>query len=160
VASDHQAFDSTGRISGVERDTAGPFEEHAKDDSRFQASQGRSNAVVHTAPKRHMAAKERPIEVDLVGVIELGRIPVGRSPQQEHRGTARNLDVPERCRLGDESHQKTEWGFESKCFLDECWNEVRLPSQSILEISVVGEQPNRITEQARGGLTSRAQEGV
>jgi hypothetical protein len=114
VTSDHQAFDSPGCIASVKGDAASPFQQPGHNDSRFQASQRRSDAVVNASAEGYVAAKHGTIEDDLVGVIELSRISVGRPPQQEDGGTSSNLGAPERCCLGHGPHQKAEWGFEAK----------------------------------------------
>ena len=68
-------------------------EELADDDLRLQTSERCTDTEVRALAKGDVALAARAIQPKVVGVIEMGRIPVGRTPQQHKAGACAEIDA-------------------------------------------------------------------
>src|SRR5262245_38156772 len=62
----------------------GRLEQLRQDDVRLEASERRADAEMDAASEREVVLRSGSIEQHLVGSLVLGRIPVRRTPEQQH----------------------------------------------------------------------------
>jgi len=113
VASDHKAVGPTRRAFAVKSDTSSPLEKHAENDARLDTGEGSPDAVVDTASERHVASRNLPLEIDLVGSFENRRVAVSGAPQQQDGGSGRDIDSTECGVPGRDTHVVAERRFEA-----------------------------------------------
>ena len=127
---------------------------------RLDAGEGRPDAVVDAAPERHMVARHLPLEIDLVGSFELGGVAVGGAPEQQHRGAGRDVDAAERRVVGHGTHVVAERRLQAQRLFHERRDLLGVLAEMLLKLLVLGQDAHGVAEQARGGLTTGAQQGV
>src|SRR4030095_12257139 len=94
-AADDRAGFAGGRVVGVELEAARAPKHLAEDHLRLEAGQRRTDTQVDAPAEGDVVAWRRPIEDAPVGAVVLGRVTVGRAPQQQHGGTGGDLDATE-----------------------------------------------------------------
>jgi hypothetical protein len=82
VASDQKATDPAWRLFGFECNALGAIEQNGKHVACLDASERRADAVVNAAAERHVATRDAPPEIDLVGSFELVGVAIGGAPEQ------------------------------------------------------------------------------
>lgn len=160
MATDHEAVDPAGRPVRIHCDVRRTFEQDVEDGARFDAGERCADAVVDASPEREMVSGHRPSEVDVVGVLELVRVVVGRTPQQQECGAGGDAGAAE-CRvLRNVAHVIPERRLQADGFLNERRDELRVCAQLLLELWLLGEDAYRVAEQAGRGLTAGAEQRV
>ena len=121
-------------------------------------ARGAPTQIVDAAPEGRMVARYLPVEIDLVGSFELGGVAVGGAPEQQNRGTGRNVDAAERGVLGHGTHVVPERRLQAQRLFDERRDLLGVLAEMLLQLRVLGEDAHGVAEQARGGLTASAQQ--
>jgi hypothetical protein len=88
--------------------------------------------VVDTAPERHMATRDVPLEIDLVGNFEFIGVAIGGAPKQKHRGGGGDSDIAENRIPRCEPHHVTERRFEAENLFDERRDQIEILSDVLL----------------------------
>ena len=109
-------------------------------------------------PKRHMATRDPPAQVHLVGMLEFLFVTVAGGPEQQHRCPGWNVDAAERRVRRHGTHHVAKWGLEPEGLLDEERHLIEVPAEMVLKLGVFGEHAHRVAEQTCGGLSARAQQ--
>src|ERR1700688_3920998 len=120
VSSDHQAVGPPRRVHGVKGYCAGAVEQHGEHNTGLDPGVGRPDAVVDTPSERHVAARDLPLEVDLVGSFEHGVVAIGGAPKQPDGRAGTAVDSAERLVLGYDPHVVAKWRPQAQRSLYEC----------------------------------------
>ena len=89
VAADEHRRLPRGRRVGIEPERRRAREQRADRAARFEPREGRAEAEVEPAPERDVRRRVLAIETQLVGILVLERVAIGRRPEQEQVVTTR-----------------------------------------------------------------------
>jgi hypothetical protein len=109
-----------------------PLEEPLERDARFQARQLRTGTGVSTTSERQMIAQVRPVELELVRLLETAWITIRRPERQHGEGARGHLDSPDRGRAPGNSKTDFRWTLDSESLLDEIRDPVALGAKTLL----------------------------
>jgi len=93
VSADQEAVYPLRVVIGVEREVLGLLKEFGQHGAGLYARECRSDAEMNAVPECQVALGGSPRQVDAIGVVELGRISIPGSEEQQSRGTGRDIDA-------------------------------------------------------------------
>ena len=119
MPADQQAVHPLRVIVGVEREVVGLLQDFGEHGAGLDARECRSDAEVDAVPEGQVALGGSPCQVHAIGVVELGRVAVSGSEEQQGRGPRRDIDAAQCGVVGDAAQHLPKWRLESQGFLHE-----------------------------------------
>src|ERR1700722_7491505 len=119
VPADQEAVYPLRVMVGVEREVSGLFEEFGEYGAGLYACECGSDAEMDAVPECQVALGRSSRQVDAVGVVELGRISIPGSKEQQDRGSCCDIDAAQRGVVRHAAQHVPKWRFEPQGFLHE-----------------------------------------
>jgi len=93
VPADQQTVHPLRVMVEVEREVLGLLKEFGEHGAGLYARECRSDAEMDAVPECQVALGDPRVQVHAIGVVELGRISIPGSEEQQSRGTGRDIDA-------------------------------------------------------------------
>ena len=126
VPADQEAVHPPWVMVGVEREVLGLFKEFGAHGAGFYARQDGPDAEVDAMPECQVALGGCSRQVHAIGVVELGRISIPGSEEQQGRGAGRDVDAAQCGVVGHAAQHVSKWRLEPQSLFHECVNVVGL----------------------------------
>ena len=109
VPADQEAVHPLRVMVGVEREVLALLKEFGEHGAGLYARECGSDAEMDALPECQVALGGSPRQLDAIGVVELGRISIPGSEEQQDRGTARDIDAAQRGVVGHAAQHVSKW---------------------------------------------------
>ena len=109
VPADQEAVHPLRVMVGVEREVLALLKEFGEHGAGLYARECGSDAEMDALPECQVALGGSPRQLDAIGVVELGRISIPGSEEQQDRGTARDIDAAQRGGVGHAAQHVSKW---------------------------------------------------
>src|SRR5271163_4674706 len=124
VPADQQAVHPLRVMVGVEPEVLGLLKEFGEHGAGLYARECGSDAEMDAVPECQVALGGSPPQVDAIGVVELGRISIPGSEEQQGRGSCCDIDTAQCGVVGHAAQHVPKWRFEPQGFFHEHVNVV------------------------------------
>src|SRR5271165_339876 len=116
------------------RDVGHPVEYPVEGNASLGPGEWRSRTGVVATSERQMLANVGAVHAELVGLLELARVPIAGAGQQHHRGSRRNRYVTDRGRCACHAEVGLHRALHPQCLFDEGGDAVAFPAQQRLDV--------------------------
>lgn len=124
MAANLQTVEPPRRPISVDGDRTGAIEQAFEHHLCLQSGQRGANAMVDAPAERNVATGQATTEVDVIWLWECRGVPVGGSPEEEHRRPSRDVAATEFDIFRRRAEEEAKWGLQPKCLLNEDRDEV------------------------------------